>query len=116
MILVVNDPKDFLGMDTLVVTDINPSRCSLAGLHAGLFYADYDWSYVTVCDLPFVSEKVIRHLLRQRDDDKQIIIVKTKGGLEMLCALYHKSCLSPIEINNDVISFALSDHAHHAAV
>jgi len=99
VILVVNDPKDFLGMDALVVTDIDPSRCSLAGLHAGLFYADYDWSFVTACDLPFVNEKVIRHLLKQRDNDKQIIIPKTKGGLEMLCALYHKSCLPPIETN-----------------
>nr|WP_321399199.1 molybdenum cofactor guanylyltransferase [uncultured Desulfobacter sp.] len=99
VILVVNDPKDFLGMDALVVTDIDPSRCSLAGLHAGLFYADFDWSYVTACDLPFVSEKVIRHLLAQQDNTKQIIIPKTKGGLEMLCALYHKSCLSRIETN-----------------
>lgn len=99
VILVVNNPEDFLGLDALVVTDIDPSRCSLAGLHAGLFYADYDWSYVTACDLPFVSEKVIRYLLAQRDLDQQIIIPKTRGGLEMLCALYHKSCLPRIETN-----------------
>ena len=99
VILVVNDPGEFLGLDGLVVTDIHPSRCSLAGLHAGLFYADYDWSYVTACDLPFVSENVIRYLLAQRDSGKQIIIPKTRGGLEMLCALYHKSCLPRIETN-----------------
>ncbi len=99
MILVVNDPKDFLGPDALVVTDIDPSRCALAGLHAGLFYADFDWSYVTACDTPFVSEKIIRYLLAQRDHGKQIIIPKTRDGLEMLCALYHKSCLPRIENN-----------------
>ena len=99
VILVVNDPRDFLGLDALVVTDIDPSQCALAGLHAGLFYADFDWSYVTACDTPFVSEKIIRYLLAQRDYGKQIIIPKTKGGLEMLSALYHKSCLPRVETN-----------------
>nr|WP_319394753.1 molybdenum cofactor guanylyltransferase [uncultured Desulfobacter sp.] len=107
VILVVNDPKDFLGLDALVVTDINPSRCSLAGLHTGLFYADYEWSYVTACDLPFLSAKVIRYLLAQRDLDKQIIIPKTRGGLEMLSALYHKSCLPRIEINLEKQEFMI---------
>jgi molybdopterin-guanine dinucleotide biosynthesis protein A len=37
--------------------------------------------------------------LAQRDHSKQIIIPKTRGGLEMLCALYHKSCLPRIENN-----------------
>ncbi|NDY71228.1 molybdenum cofactor guanylyltransferase [Desulfobacter hydrogenophilus] len=99
VILVVNDPRDFLGLDALVVTDIDPSQCALAGLHAGLFYADFDWSYVTACDTPFVSEKIIRYLLAQRDYGKQIIIPKTRGGLEMLSALYHKSCLPRVETN-----------------
>lgn len=107
VVLVVNDPKDFLGLDALVVTDINPSRCSLAGLHAGLFYADYEWSYVTACDLPFLSEKVIRYLLAQRDLDQQIIIPKTRGGLEMLSALYHKSCLPRIETNLEKQDFMI---------
>lgn len=107
VILVVNNPKDFLGLDALVVTDIDPSRCALAGLHAGLFYADFDWSYVTACDLPFVSEKVIRYLLAQRNDGKQIVIPKTRGGLEMLCALYHKSCLPRIETNLEKQAFMI---------
>ena len=99
VILVVNNPRDFLGLDALVVTDIDPSQCALAGLHAGLFYADFDWSYVTACDTPFVNEKIIRYLLTQRDYGKQIIIPKTRGGLEMLSALYHKSCLPRVETN-----------------
>nr|WP_320192633.1 molybdenum cofactor guanylyltransferase [uncultured Desulfobacter sp.] len=107
VILVVNDPKDFLGLDALVVTDIEPSRCALAGLHAGLFYADFEWSYVTACDLPFLSEKIIRYLLAQRDYGNQIIIPKTRGGLEMLSALYHKSCLPRIETNLEKQEFMI---------
>lgn len=99
VILVVNDPALFLDIDALVVTDIDPSQCALAGLHAGLFHASFDWSYVTACDVPFVSEKIIRYLLAQRSPGKQIIIPKTWEGLEPLSALYHKSCTPRIETN-----------------
>ncbi len=99
VILVVNDPALFLGIDALVVTDIDSSRSALAGLHAGLFHACFEWSYVTACDVPFVSENIIRHLFAQRRSGKQIIIPRTWEGLEPLSALYHKSCLPKIEIN-----------------
>ena len=97
VILVVNEPALFLDIDALVVTDIDPSRCSLAGLHAGLFHADSEWSYVTACDVPFVSEKIIRYLFSQKTSGKQVIIPKTWEGLEPLSALYHKSCVPRIE-------------------
>lgn len=97
VILVVNEPGLFLDIDALVVTDIDPSRCSLAGLHAGLFHSNFEWSYVTACDVPFVNEKIIRYLFTQRSPGKQVIIPKTWEGLEPLSALYHKSCLPRIE-------------------
>jgi molybdopterin-guanine dinucleotide biosynthesis protein A len=97
VILVVNEPGVFLDIDTLVVTDIDPSKCSLAGLHSGLFHASFEWSYVTACDVPFVSEKIIRYLFTQISPGKQVIIPKTREGLEPLSALYHKSCLPRIE-------------------
>ncbi len=99
VIVVVNDPKDFCNTDALVVTDIDSSRCALAGLHAGLFYASNPWIYATACDVPFVSEKIIRLLLDKRSADKDIIIPRTREGLEPLSALYNKSCLPRIEKN-----------------
>ncbi len=97
VILVVNEPVWFLEVNALMVTDIEQSRCALSGLHAGLFYASFPWSYVTGCDVPFSSEPVIRYLLDQRTPDKQVIIPKTREGLEPLSALYHKTCIPRIE-------------------
>lgn len=99
VILVVNDPAAFTGTDAMVVRDIIPARCALAGLHAGLFYASFPWVYATACDVPFASEKVIRHLLGARVEGKDIIIPRTREGLEPLSALYHKSCIPRIEKN-----------------
>lgn len=104
VILVVNDPREFLGWDALVVTDIIPARCALAGLHAGLFYASNPWAYVTACDVPFVNEQVIHYLVNQRAKGLEVIIPRTDEGLEPLAALYSRECILPIEttLNNHI--------------
>jgi molybdopterin-guanine dinucleotide biosynthesis protein A len=99
VILVVNDPKDFCLPDAMVVTDIIPARCALAGLHTGLFHASNKWIYASACDVPFVSEAVIRYLLANRKPGKEIIIPRSREGLEPLFALYNKSCLPLMEKN-----------------
>ncbi len=99
VIIVVNDPMDFVGWDMMVVTDIHPSRCALAGLHAGLFYASNPWVYVTACDVPFANEQVIRHLISQRESGAEVIIPRTDDGLEPLTAAYSKECIPLIETN-----------------
>lgn len=109
VILVVNDPGLFLDIDTLVVTDIDPSRCALAGLHTGLCHASFDWSYVCACDMPFVSEKIIRSLLTQRLSGKQVVMPKTRDGLEPLSALYHKTCIPRIETCLEKKAFGIKD-------
>ena len=99
VVLVVNDPAAFAMTDALVVTDIDPSRCALAGLHAGLYHASHPWIYATACDVPFASEAVIRHLWASRSRGKEIVIPRTREGLEPLSALYNKSCLPRMEKN-----------------
>jgi molybdopterin-guanine dinucleotide biosynthesis protein A len=99
VIIVVNDPKDFIGWDMMVVTDIHPSRCALAGLHAGLFYASNPWAYVTACDVPFANEQVIRHLIDQREPGVEVIVPRTDDGLEPLASVYSRECIPLIETN-----------------
>ncbi|MCP3943078.1 MAG: molybdenum cofactor guanylyltransferase [Desulfobacteraceae bacterium] len=99
VIIVVNDPKDFIGLDMMVVTDIHPLGCALAGLHAGLFYASNPWVYVTACDVPFVNERVIRYLIDQREPGVEVILPFTDGGMEPLAAVYSRECIPLIENN-----------------
>lgn len=104
-IIVVNDPKAFMGLDMMVVTDIIPARCVLAGLHAGLFYASYPFAYVTACDIPFASEKVIRYLVDQAAPGDHVVIPRTDDGLEPLSAVYSKACIPLIEesLKNNIL-------------
>ncbi len=96
-IIVVNEPEEFMGLDMMVVTDIIPARCVLAGLHAGLFYASYPYAYVTACDIPFASEAVIRHLVDRVRPGDHVVIPRTDDGLEPLSAVYSKQCIPLIE-------------------
>ncbi len=97
VIIVVNDPKDFAGCDMTVVTDIIPSKCALAGLHAGLFYASYPYAYLTACDTPFIKQSVIEHIVEQIEPGFEVIIPRTDDGVEPLSAVYSKGCIPLIE-------------------
>lgn len=96
-IIVVNDPREFAGLDMMVVTDIIPARCALAGLHAGLFYASHPFAYVTACDIPFANERVIQYLTAKMDAKTHVVVPRTPEGLEPLSAVYSRDCLPLIE-------------------
>jgi molybdopterin-guanine dinucleotide biosynthesis protein A len=99
VILVTNDPVVFAGWDALIVSDIDPSRCSLAGIHAGLFYADTPWCFVTACDIPFLQEDLVRLLLSRIRPGIDVILPETGGGVEPMLAAYSRECLPSIEKN-----------------
>lgn len=98
-IIVVNEPRDFTGLNMTIVTDIFPSRCALAGLHAGLFYASFPHVYATACDTPFADKKVIEYIVNQVDEYHDIVLPRTDDGFEALCATYSRKCLPVIEKN-----------------
>jgi len=99
VILVVNDPKEFCGWDMNIVTDIDPSKCALSGIHAGLFYASNPYAFITACDTPFVNLQIIEYLVDQIESQWDIILPKTDDGYEPLSAVYSKACLPLIEDN-----------------
>ena len=99
VIIVVNDPKEFAGWDMTVVTDIIPSQCALAGLHAGLFYASFPYAYVTACDTPFVKQSVVEYIVGQIEPKYEVIIPRTDDGIETLSAVDSKDCIPLIEDN-----------------
>jgi len=99
VIIVVNEPGDFAGWDMTVVTDIIPTRCALAGIHAGPFYSSFHNIYVTACDTPFVNPCVIEYIVGQARPEFEVVIPWTDDGLEPLSAVYSKDCIPLIEAN-----------------
>ena len=99
VIIVVNEPREFAGLNMSIVTDVIPSKCALAGLHTGLFYASFPYAYVTACDTPFVKQSVVEYIVNQIEPSYDVIIPRTDDGLEALSAVYSKDCIPLIENN-----------------
>lgn len=97
IILVTNNPVEFLEWDALIVSDIFPVRSSLTGVHAGLFYASHPFAFFSACDTPFLKKEVVETLLEQIDPADDLVIPQTSTGLEPLCAAYSKRCLKVAE-------------------
>ena len=97
IILVTNDPGQFVDWDLTIVTDILPVRSSLTGIHAGLFYMKNSFGFFTACDTPFLQKPLVELLLEKIDGQNDIIMPEIAAGLEPLCAIYSKRCLNTAE-------------------
>jgi len=97
VLLVTNDPLQYLSWDFPIVTDLFPIRSSLTGIHAGLFYASAPHAFITACDTPFLKTELIRALLEELEPKQDVIMPVTGEGNEPLCAIYSKRCIKPIE-------------------
>ena len=99
IIIVTNEPHEFAEWDGLIVSDIYPSRCSLAGIHAGLYYSSKKHIFVSACDTPFLKKELIVYILSLINPEFDVIIPETEAGLETLCAVYSRASLPIIEKN-----------------
>ena len=97
IILVTNDPVRYLEWDFQIVTDLFPTRGSLTGIHAGLFYMTTPYAFFIACDTPFLKKELITTIIDALEPRIDIIIPETDKGFEPLCAVYSKACLKPIE-------------------
>jgi len=93
IILVTNDPLQFLQWDLTLVTDLFPLRSSLTGIHAGLFYMQREFGFFCACDTPFLEKGLVEMLVEQMDHKTDIVMPHTAAGFEPLCAVYSKRCL-----------------------
>ena len=114
IILVTNDPMQFVEWDLTIVTDIFPVRSSLTGIHAGLFYMKNQFAFFSACDTPFLEKGLVEVLLENIDRNIDIIMPETSAGMEPLCAIYSKRCLDTaehhIKQNKFKIQRALRNH------
>ena len=97
IILVTNDPVQYMDWDFDIVTDIFPIRSSLTGIHTGLFYTATPYAFFVACDIPFIKKELIEILLDGVEPSIDIVIPETSKGVEPLCSVYSKRCFKPIE-------------------
>jgi molybdopterin-guanine dinucleotide biosynthesis protein A len=97
VLLVTNNPLQYLSWNLMIVTDLFSIRSSLTGIHAGLFHASASHAFITACDTPFLKKELIGALLEEVDPKWDVVVPVTEQGNQPLCAIYSKRCIKPIE-------------------
>jgi FdhD protein len=96
VILVTNNPEQYEFLPCRKVPDLIPHGGALAGIHSGLFHSANPAIFVVACDMPYLSNNLIRHLAG-RADIESVLIPEGPAGLEPLHAVYGRGCLAAIE-------------------
>jgi len=108
LIVAVKDAQRFLSLNVRVVEDLVPDAHALGGLYTGLRAASHEWCFVCSCDAPFLNPDLIRFLAEQVDG-YDLVVPKTRQGLQPLHAIYATSALPAIEDQLRQRQWALSE-------
>ncbi len=69
----------------------------LAGIASALAATSAPWNLILASDLPYLTRKWLNWLLgRAADSQAQIVMPRTRRGLEPLAAVYRRECAAPI--------------------
>ncbi len=108
VIIVTNQPELFKNFDSRICQDLIPKKGALGGLYTGIYYAGFHHSFCVACDMPFIQKSLVQYLARNLQD-YDVIVPRTRDGLQPLHAIYSKSCLGPIRRTIDEGNYKITD-------
>ena len=107
VILVTNTPDEYAYLRLPMVEDLIKGLGPMGGIYTGLMTMSDEAGFFVACDMPFLSERLIRHMVDVRDDF-DAVVPRMDWMLEPLHALYSKKCLPAIQK-------AIEQHQHQIA-
>jgi molybdenum cofactor guanylyltransferase len=96
LLIVTNQPREYLDEGITLVTDLIELRSSLTGIYTGLFYAPRPHAFITGCDMPFLRRELLELILKNMKDRWDVVVPVTAEGYQPLAAIYSRRCLEPI--------------------
>ena len=93
IIIVTNDPLDYVDLEKTIVTDIIPHQGPLGGIYTGLFFSRHDYALVMACDMPFVNQEFVNYLV-EKASGYDVVVPCFEDKFEPLHAVYSKRCLN----------------------
>lgn len=97
VLIVTNQQELFKNFDSKIYSDLLPNKGVLGGLYTGLFFSTFHYSFCVACDMPFIKKSLVQYIIKNIDAE-DVIVPRTKDGLQPLHAVYSKNCLDPIKI------------------
>lgn len=96
LLIVTNQPRDYLDEGITLVSDLIDIRSSLTGIYTGLFYAPRPHAFITGCDMPYLKRELLELVLKNLEDRWDVVVPVTAEGYQPLAAIYSRRCLEPI--------------------
>jgi molybdopterin-guanine dinucleotide biosynthesis protein A len=96
VILITNQSEDFSFLNLPMQEDIHKNTGPLAGIHSALVHTKTDKNFIISCDMPLMTEGVMKYLI-EYPTDKLITIAKADNFVQQLCGVYSQSLISFIE-------------------
>jgi len=96
VVLVTNSPDDYAFLELPMVQDLIKGLGPIGGIYTGLETISEKAGLFVACDMPFLQEGLLRHMVDVRQDF-DAVIPRMDWMIEPLHALYTKSCLPVIE-------------------
>ena len=96
VIIVTNQNHLFSNFDSKIYSDLIPGKGALGGLYTGIFFSSFQHSFCVACDMPFIKKSLVQYLI-ECIDDADVIVPRTKDGLQPLHAIYSKNCVDPMK-------------------
>ncbi len=97
ILIVTREPELYVDRPAKVAADILEARSPLTGIHAGLTRMKSDFAFVTSCDTPLLTKKVIEVLVREIAPDTDVITPTDGTHYQPMCAVYSRPCGPVIE-------------------
>ena len=97
IVLLTHTPEQYQGVSAVVLTDDDADQGPIGGIITALRFVRNrhgEAIFVVACDMPLLSETVIRQLL-EADDGSALVAYRQETRIEPLCALY-RTCLLPL--------------------
>ncbi|HET8732437.1 MAG TPA: molybdenum cofactor guanylyltransferase [Anaeromyxobacteraceae bacterium] len=95
-LVVANDPSPYAALGVPAVGDRFPGKGAPGGVHAALAAATTPFVFTAACDMPFLSEDAVAWLVARRGGARAVV-VRFRGRLEPLHAVWSRECLPVIE-------------------
>ncbi len=96
-VIIVTNQREFSNkFDSKIYQDLIPEKGALGGLYTGIFFSSFQYSFCVACDMPFLKKSLVEHLIKNIQDN-DVVVPRTRDGIQPLHAIYSKNCIPPIE-------------------
>jgi molybdopterin-guanine dinucleotide biosynthesis protein A len=90
LLIVANDPSRYAAFQIPVIPDAVPGAGALGGVYTALQAAHAELVVILACDLPFITRELVERLIAEIQPDDDVVMPRSRRGLEPLCAVYRR--------------------------